>query len=86
MERGTWLHRGSYGVFVAITGSMWMLPDAHGNLPVSATYNPVTTHRSRNCHEVVTSHSTVTPSRKAVPQEPRQAIFAKWSGDMATSW
>ena len=25
-------------------------------------------------------YATVTPSCKAVPQEPRQAIFAKWSG------
>ena len=30
----TWLSRGSYGVFVAITGSTWPLRGVHGNLPV----------------------------------------------------
>ena len=39
---GTRLSRSSYGVFAIITGYTWLLRGAHGNLPVSTTYGPVT--------------------------------------------
>ena len=42
---GTWLSCGSYGVFVAITESAWLLQAARDNISVSATCDPVTATR-----------------------------------------
>ena len=36
------LSHGSYGVFVTIMGSTWLLHGAHANHVLSATYDPVT--------------------------------------------
>ena len=61
---GTWLSRGSYRVFVPTTGSKWLSRNAHDNLPVSGTCDPITAtwttkcpRRLHNCRETRSIHA-----------------------------
>ena len=52
-----WLFHGSYGIYMAITGSMWLSRGVLGNLPVTTMQTLELPHRSRNCHDIATVRS-----------------------------
>ena len=56
---GTWLSRSSYGVYMAVTGSVWLLWGACGNnIAPRNGHKPCYYYiRHRNCHEVAMPHS-----------------------------
>ena len=44
----TWLSCGSYGIYVAITGPLWLLQGAHGSLSVDGPCRPQNCHVNQN--------------------------------------
>ena len=55
---GTWLPRGSYGIYMIIKGSIGTSTGSRVRIhPVAATYIRQLPPRPRNCHEIATSHS-----------------------------